>query len=82
MGVPQTFIDGFSKIEVVGSTIRMHGAVMKSTDEKDKVNAEDVIELIIPAQEFPRTAKVIGDALNQFIQDKLYQPAPQKPKEE
>lgn len=76
------FMDGVSKIEIVGATVRLHAITLQSTDQKDKVDIDPVCELIVPVQEFPKFAHLVGQAMKQFLDDKVYtQKPPQEQKE-
>ena len=67
----KVFIDGINKIEAVGATVRLKCVQLVSAKE-GAVETEEVVELIIPIQNFPTTAKNIATSLQKFIKDNLY----------
>ena len=64
------YIDGATKVRVVGSTVRI--TVVKLIDTEAGITTEEVEELVIPIREYSQFHKALTAGLNKFIADGLF----------
>lgn len=74
------YIDGISKIESLGATIRVEFFVYENNGKQNEagepqIDRKVIKKLVMPTQAFPEFTAMCGKSMDQFLNDGIYKRA-------